>query len=122
RLRMHNHLNPVRRQIEQTAGLDYFKTLVHQSRGIDGDAPAHLPCGMIESLLHRDGAELRLGYVQKWAAGCGKPYRRYFIERASPHALMNSVVLAVYGEKWLSLTSRFSRDQFAGGNEAFFVR
>ncbi len=42
-----------RREIEQPAGFDHLKSLVHQSRRIDGDAVTHLPCWMLQRVSRR---------------------------------------------------------------------
>ena len=56
---MHNHLHFRGRQIKQAARLDDLEAFVHQGSGINGDALAHLPSGVIQRFFHRDIGKLR---------------------------------------------------------------
>src|SRR5262249_35006123 len=121
RLRMHNHFYPARRKIEQPAGLDYFKSLVHQSGRVYGDALAYLLGRMVQRLLYSDFFEFGSRRVQKWTVTRGKLYALYFIDSSSAHALVHGVVFAVDREQRFAMHARFRGDEFAGGDQAFLV-
>jgi len=59
--RMHDHSDLAGRQIEQTASLDHFKALIHQSGRIDSNAASHFPGGMVQRLFDGDVGELEAG-------------------------------------------------------------
>src|SRR5881394_4459981 len=67
-LRVDYNPDLLRGYVEQTAGLYDLEALVHQGGGIDRDAVAHLPRGMVQRLLDGDVGELGFGSVQNWAA------------------------------------------------------
>ena len=70
-LGMHDDADLLGRQVEEAAGFDDLEAFVHQGRGVDGDAVAHVPRGMIEGL--RDGD---IGEVGFWSvAGTGRRTR-----------------------------------------------
>ena len=50
-LAVDHHLDAIRRQAEQQAGLDQLQPLVHQRGGIHGDLAAHAPVRMRAGLL-----------------------------------------------------------------------
>src|SRR5271157_4711346 len=110
-LRMHQYADLAGRHVEQPAGLDDFETLVHESRGIDGDALAHLPCRMIESLLDGDVAEIFQRSIQERTAQGGKPDPLYLVAASAAHALVNGIVLAVNRQQRLALPAGFGGDQ-----------
>ena len=65
------------RHVKESARLDDLKPFVHQGGRVDGDAPPHLPGGMIQRLLHRDRRKLgRREYCgmarRKPSARCGR--------------------------------------------------
>src|SRR5580704_1031147 len=87
------------RKIEEAAGYDDLEALVHHGGGVDGDALAHDPGGMLEGLLGGDVIEGGEGCVAEGATGGGEPDLFYFLGSASAHALVNGVVLGVDGEE-----------------------
>src|SRR5579872_2593458 len=118
---MNNHRNLLRRHIEQTAGLDHFESFVHQCRGIDGDAIAHLPGRVVERLLHRNIGKFGFRRMQEWSAGSREPDAPDFLHASATKALMDCVVLAVNGKQWLALVPGFGGDKFSRCDQAFFV-
>ncbi len=118
---MHHHLHPAGRQVEQTASLDDFESLVHQGGGIDGDALPHFPRGMIQGLGHGDRRKLRLGCVKKWSSGGGQPDALDLFHPSAAQALVDRIVLAVDGQKRFALAARLGGDQLARCHQAFLV-
>ena len=53
---------------EKPSGLDDFKALVHERRGIDGDFTTHVPCRMLQRLFRRDGGKINVRPFVKRAA------------------------------------------------------
>src|SRR5258708_38924800 len=102
-LRMHDHLHSIWRQVEEPARLDHLDALVHQSRGIDRDAPAHLPRRMCECLLNSNAPKGRFWSMQKGTAGSSEPDCGDFVHAAATHALMYSVMFAVDRQQGLAL-------------------
>jgi len=47
---LYQHINIFDRSIEQPVCLDYFQTLVHHRRRIDGNLSTHFPIGMAQCL------------------------------------------------------------------------
>src|SRR3954453_15764148 len=121
-LRVDDHLYLRWWQAEETAGFDDFEPFVHQRGGIDSDALAHLPGGMIERLLNGDGIEGRDRRPQEGAAGGSQPDGFYFVHPPAAHAFVDSIVFAVDGKQRFALLERFGGDQFAGSDQTFFVR
>ena len=122
RLRVNNHLDLVRWQVEQTTSLYHLESLVHQGRRINGNSPAHLPGGMVQSFLYGDGRKLPLGRMQERAARRGQPNPLYFFHPPATQALMHRIVLAVDGEQWFALPPGFGGIQFTGGYQTLVVR
>src|SRR6202453_1224832 len=118
---MDNYCHPRGRHMKQSTSLNHFESFVHQSRGVDGNAFAHLPRGMIERLLDRDGTELRRWSVQEWASGGGQPDALHLLHLATMKALMDGVMLAVDGQQRRTLFPSFGGDQLAGRNQAFLI-
>ncbi len=118
---MHYHLHPAGRQVEQTTRLDDLKSLVHQGRGIDGDALPHFPRGMVQGLGHGDRRKLRLWCVKKWSSGGGQPDALDLFHPSPAQALVDGIVLAVDGQQRLALAACLGGDQFSGRNQAFLV-
>jgi hypothetical protein len=71
RLRVHQHLNLVRRQIEKVISLNHFKAFVHQRRRIDRDLRTHRPIRMLQRGLQR-----RLADECRPSTRCGTARRR----------------------------------------------
>src|SRR5579863_87892 len=121
RLRMHDDLHLVWRQVEKPASLNHLEALVHQRSRVNGDAPPHLPGRMVERLLHGDGIELRARSAQKRPAGSRQPDALDFLHAPATQALMHRVVLAVDRQQRLALLTRLGSDQLSGGDQAFLV-
>src|SRR6516225_7336882 len=122
RLRMDDYIHFRRGHVKKSACLDDLEPLVHQCGGIDSDALAHLPRGMIQRLLYRDGCKFRRWSIAEWPAGSRKPNAGDFVHTSTAHALVHRVVLAVDGEKRDIALPRFGGDQFSRCDEAFLVR
>src|SRR3984957_18966041 len=120
-LRVDNDFHFGGRKVKQSARLDDFEAFVHQSCGIDGNALAHFPGGMVEGFLHRDGVELRSGSVEKRATGGSEPDPFYLFHSPATQALVNGVVFAIDGQQWLALLASLGGDQLAGGYKTFFI-
>src|ERR1700691_5223803 len=118
---MDNYCHLRGRHMKQSASLNHFESFVHQSRGVDGNAFAHLPRGMIERLLDRDGTELRRWSIQEWASGGGQPDALHLLHLATTKALMDGVMLAVDGQQRRTLFPSFGGDQLAAPNKAFLI-
>jgi hypothetical protein len=94
-LRMDQDLDPLGRQVEQPARFDYFESLVHHRRRVDGDLAAHDPVRVRAGFVGRDadgaverrGAERTAGRREQHAAHPTSLVRR--------HALEHRVVLAI---------------------------
>ncbi len=103
-LRVHHHLDLVRRGVEEPAGLDDLEALVHHRRRVDRDLSAHLPIRVRAGLIRRDRRQqLRRGLTKGSARGgeqdaldanriepIGKPRR---------HTLEDGIVLAIDGHQ-----------------------
>ena len=61
---MHNHINAICRKTKQPMGLNHFKSLVHQRRGINGDLPTHGPRRVGQSLLNCCCIDVRSFHVR----------------------------------------------------------
>src|SRR5215472_13890124 len=107
--------------VEETTGFNDFEALVEHGGGVDGDAAAHDPGGVLESLLRRDGGELFEGRVAEGAAGCGEPDELDFVVPADAHALMHGVVLAVDWDDWNVAIAGGGSEDFAGSDHALLV-
>jgi len=118
---MNDDFDLIRANVEEPVRFDNFETFVHHGGGIDGDAIAHAPVGMREGLLRRDARELRKGSPAKRPAGSGENKAAHFAVRTAAQALMQRVVLAVYGKKLARGFFGGGHYQFAGGDENFFV-
>ncbi len=71
-LGMDDDINFRERNIEKPASFDHFEAFVHQRGGIDGDALAHLPFGMVEGLFGSGVGDGRERSAAKWAAAGGE--------------------------------------------------
>ena len=109
------------RQVEEAAGFDDLEALVHHGGGVDGDALAHDPGGVLEGLGGGDVVEVGERGVAEGAAGGGEPYLLDFGGFAAAHALVDGVVLGVDGEEGDVVLAGGVEDEFAGGDEAFLV-
>ncbi len=108
-------------QIEEAAGFDDLEALVHHGGGVDGDALAHDPGGMLEGLGGGDVGEVGGGGVAEGATGGGEPDLFHLGGRAAAHGLVDGVVLAVDGQEGYVVGAGGGDDEVAGGDEAFLV-
>jgi hypothetical protein len=80
-LGMNDDVDLIGTQVEEPARFDDFEAFVHQGGGIDGDAVAHFPVGMGESLLDGDVSELRERRFAEGATGSGEDDAADFWEK-----------------------------------------
>ena len=120
-LGMNDHFDLVGAHIEQPVGLDDFEALIHHGRGVNGDAVAHAPVGMMEGLLRGDIGELGERRFTERATGGGEDEATNFGVRTSAQALVNGVMFGIDGEELPSRFRRCGHHQFAGSNQDFFV-
>ena len=59
--------------------------------------------------------------MQKRSAGSSEPNALNFFDSPAPHALMDSIVLAIDGQQRLVLPASFGGNQFACGHQTLFV-
>src|SRR6266700_642603 len=96
---MNDNFDLIRANVEEPMRFDNFETFVHHGCGVDGDAIAHAPVGMRKSLFGSNTRELRQRSLAKRPAGSGENKAAHFAVRTAAQALMQRVVLAVYGKK-----------------------
>ena len=109
------------RHVEEAAGFDDFEALVEHGGRVDGDAAAHHPRGVLESLLRGDAGELVERQLAEWSAGGRQPDGFDLGVRADAQALMDGIVFTVDGQDGnVALTGGRGED-FAGGNHALLV-
>src|SRR5215831_18540596 len=102
-LRVDNYFHFRGRQVKESACLDDFKALVHESSRINCDAAAHLPRWMVERLLDGNRCKFRARGVEKRPAGSCKPDALDFLHAAAAETLVDGVVFAVDGKQRLAL-------------------
>ena len=108
-------------QVEEAAGFDDLEALVHHGGGVDGDALAHDPGGVLEGLRRGDVVEVGERRVAEGATGGGEPDLLDFGGGAAAHALVDGVVLGVDGEEGDVVLAGGGDDELAGGYEALLV-
>ena len=108
-------------QVEEAAGLDDLQSLVEHGRGVDGDALAHDPGGVLERLRGRDVVEVCERGVAEGAAGGGEPDLLDLVGCAAAQALVDGVVLGVDGQQVDTAFACGREDEVAGGDEALLV-
>src|SRR5258708_7007521 len=96
---MNEHVHLIGREIEEPAGFNDLETLVGHGRGVDGDAIAHLPGGMIQRLPDRPRFQFMYWRPAEWTAASRQNELADFGMFASAHALMHAVVLAIHGQQ-----------------------
>lgn len=80
---MNDDVDLIRAHVEEPVGFDDFETFVHHRGGVDGDAIAHAPVGMIEGLLDGDAGEFGERRFAEGATGSGEDEAADFgIERS----------------------------------------
>ncbi len=109
------------RKVEEAAGFDDFEALVEHGGGVDGDALAHDPGGVLEGLRGGDAVEVGERGVAEGAAGGREPDLFDFGGGAGAEALVDGVVLGVDGEEVDVVLAGGGEDEVAGGYEAFLV-
>src|SRR6202789_4725566 len=118
---MHRHLHLRGGKVEEAAGFDDLQGLVEDGGGVDGDALAHDPGGVLEGLGWGDALEVgELGVAER-AGGCREPDLFDLRSGAGAEALVDGVVLGVDGEKVYVAFPRCGEDEVAGSYEAFLV-
>ena len=106
---------------EEPFGFDHFEAFVHHGGGIDGDALAHLPVWMLQGLFGADLRKLAEGRLAERAAGGGEDQALNFFGFAGAEALVDGVVFAVDGEQHDFVFGDGGHDDFAGGDQDFFI-
>ena len=76
-------VNLIGAHAEEPAGFNDFEAFVHHGGGVDGDAIAHFPVGMGESLIDGDAGEVVDGCFTEGAAGGGEDDAADFGVRSS---------------------------------------
>src|SRR5260370_36222783 len=94
---MNDDVDLVRAHAKKPARLDHFKTLVHHRCRIDGNAVSHAPVGVRESLLGSDVCQPSEGRLSKRPARGGQKHAANFSVYSAAQALIDSIVLAIYG-------------------------
>src|SRR5579863_10335099 len=107
--------------VEKPAGFDDLQALVEHGGRIDGDAATHVPGGVLEGLLGRDGCELIERELAERAARGGEPDGLDFVVGAGAQALVDGVVLAVNGQDRDAEAAGSGGEDFAGGDHALLV-
>ncbi|CAL2071510.1 hypothetical protein GPN2_22132 [Streptomyces murinus] len=95
RLRVHDHLDAVERDVVQQMRLDDLQALVDQGRGVDRDHRAHRPGGVGEGVLDGDVREVRLAAAAEGAAGGGDDQLAHIGAGAGGEGLEEGGVLGV---------------------------
>ena len=93
--RMHDHLDPVVRQVEEEVRLDQLEALVGQRGRVDGDLRAHVPGRMRECLRRSYVYEDVAGFPPERPTRCRQHQRVDGLARASLQTLEGGAVLAV---------------------------
>src|ERR1043166_4219700 len=96
---MHSNRNAIRSEPKQPACFNHLESLVHQSRGVDGDLRSHLPGWMRERFLDCCFAHAFERSLSKGSTGSGEYQPLDLARLLAPHALMKRVVLAVDRKK-----------------------
>ena len=96
-LPVNDHLDPFRRNIEQPAGLNNLKALVHHGGAVNGDFRPHFPGRMAKRLSRRN--LIGDGFIKKRPAGSGQQQPGNFPVPLTPQALQNGAVFAVHRQQ-----------------------
>jgi len=121
RLRVNDHIDLVRLQLEQPTGFDDFQGFIHHRRRVDGDFPAHFPGGMSQRVFDRDGFQLLLGVLAKRSTAGRKDDAFQFLAAARLQRLKHRAVLAVHGQNRRSPLGRHPHHQRPRHDQRFFV-
>ena len=106
---------------EEPAGFDDLKALVDHRGGVDGDAVAHAPVGMSESLGGSDGFEgLERRFAER-ATGGGEDDAANLGVGSGAETLVDGVVFTVDGEEFPAGFGGSGHNEFTSGNKDFFV-
>src|SRR5277367_6364053 len=120
-LRMDHHVNFVEAHAEEPLGFDDFEAFVHHGGGINGDALAHLPIWMRQGLFWCDLGKFGQRQFAKWTARRGEDQAADFGAFPAAQALVDGVVFAVDGQQRDPAAFYGGHDDFAGGDQDFFI-
>ena len=95
RLGVNVDVNPGGRQTKKPMRFNNFQAFVHQSGGVDGDPPPHLPDGMLQRLLGCQAVKSLARSVKKWTAGRRQDDAADFPLQPGAQTLVNRRVFAV---------------------------
>ena len=118
---MDDDVDPLGRQTEEEVRLDDLEALVHHRGRIDRDLRPHLPRGMREGVLDRDGVERLETALPEWPARGRQHEATRLLGPAGAHRLVDRAVLGVDGDQLGPALLRFVEDQLAGHDERFLV-
>ena len=119
---MNHHFDLLAVNSKQPVRFDDFEPFVHHGGGIDGDAVAHPPVGMRQSLFRSDVGELLERCLSKRATRRGEHKTPNFAMRSAAQTLVQRVVLAVHGKKFAPRLPCDGHHQLARCDENLFVR
>ena len=122
RLRVHDHVDLLGREIEQPAGFDDLERLVHHRGRIDRDLRAHAPIRMAQGLFDRDAGQLLGRVAEKGSAAGGQHDPPHLLAAARLQRLKDGAVLAIDRKDRCPGLGRQAHDQRPGHDERFFVR
>ena len=96
-LAMDHHIDCIVRNIKQIMCFDHLKALVHHGSGINGNASAHVPVGMLQGLLYGDIRKLSTAAVTEASPACRNNQLIYLFQRIPLQALEDCGMLGVNG-------------------------
>ena len=120
--RMHDHLDPVDRDVEEPVGLDQLEALVRERRRVDRDLRPHAPGRVRERLLRRDALELGPRAAAERAPRGRQDEPDDAVRRSTREALVERRVLAVDRDDRSAPPLPRAHRQLARGDEALLVR
>ena len=89
------NLDIIIRHIKQVVCFDYLKALVHHGCGINRNAPAHIPVGMMQSLPDSNIYKLLTAAVTKASPAGRNDQLVHLTHRIALQALKNSGMLGI---------------------------
>ena len=104
-LAMDHHIDGIIGNIKQIMCFDHLKALVHHGSGINGNASAHVPVGMLQGFLYRDIRKLCTAAVTKAPATRRNNQLIYLFQRIPLQALEDCGMLRINGiqRNWMLL-------------------